>query len=93
MQHIAQPIVEIAPQDAGRFSLQTGALARISSLRGVMVARVVVTDSQRPGSLFTPMHWNDCFARQGKINSLVAAVVDPDSGQPESKQTAVRIAN
>lgn len=92
MQHIAQPIVEIAPQDAGRFSLQTGALARISSLRGVMVARVVVTDSQRPGSLFTPMHWNDCFARQGKINSLVAAVVDPDSGQPESKQTAVRIA-
>lgn len=92
MQHIAQPIVEVSPQDATRFSLQNGALARISSPRGVMVARVVLTDSQRPGSLFTSMHWNDCFARQGKINSLVKAVVDPHSGQPESKQTAVRVA-
>ncbi|MEX3020937.1 molybdopterin-dependent oxidoreductase [Kluyvera sp. STS39-E] len=92
MQHIAQPIVEVAPQDATRFSLHHGALARVGSPRGVMVARVVVTDSQRPGSLFAPMHWNDCFARQGKINSLVESVVDPYSGQPESKQTAVRIA-
>ncbi|WP_052284391.1 nitrate reductase [Kluyvera genomosp. 1] len=92
MQHIAQPIAEIAPQDAARFGLHSDALARISSPRGVMVARVVVSDSQRPGSLFTPMHWNDCFARQGKINNLVDAVVDPHSGQPESKQTAVRIA-
>lgn len=92
MQHIAQPIVEIAPQDAAHFSLAHGGLARVSSPRGVMVARVVVSDAQRPDSLFTPMHWNDCFARQGKVNSLVAPVVDPHSGQPESKQTAVRIA-
>ncbi|MCE9890783.1 nitrate reductase [Kluyvera intermedia] len=92
MQHIPQPIVEIAPQDAVRFGLNDGELARISSPRGVMVARAVVSDSQRPGSLFTPMHWNDCYSRQGKINSLVDAVVDPHSGQPESKQTAVRIA-
>lgn len=92
MQHIAQPIVEVAPQDADHFALQNGELARISSPRGVMVARVVISDAQRPGSLFTPMHWNDCFARQGKVNSLVAPIVDPLSGQPESKQTAVRIA-
>ena len=92
MQHIDQPMVEIAPQDAAHFGVEDGGLARMSSPRGVMVARVVVTGSQRPGSLFTPMHWNDCFARQGKINSLVAPVVDPHSGQPESKQTAVRIA-
>ena len=92
MQHISQPIVEVAPQDAQHFGLQHGGLSRISSLHGVMVAKVVVTDSQRRGSLFTPMHWNDCFARQGKVNGLVAPVVDPHSGQPESKQTAVRIA-
>ncbi|WP_368893890.1 molybdopterin-dependent oxidoreductase [Kluyvera ascorbata] len=92
MQHISQPIVEVAPQDAQHLGLQHGGLSRISSLHGVMVAKVVVTDSQRRGSLFTPMHWNDCFARQGKVNGLVAPVVDPHSGQPESKQTAVRIA-
>ena len=92
MQHIAQPIVEVSPQDAAHFALLPGGLARISSPHGVMVAKVVVTESQRRGSLFTPMHWNDCFARQGKVNGLVASVVDPHSGQPESKQTAVRIA-
>ncbi len=31
------------------------------------------------------------FARQGKVNTLVAGRCDPQSGQPESKQTAVRI--
>lgn len=92
MQHLAQPIVEVAPQDATHFALQDDGLARVSSPRGVMVARVIVSEAQRPGSLFTPMHWNDCFAHQGKVNSLVAPVVDPHSGQPESKQTAVRIA-
>ncbi|BBR58696.1 MULTISPECIES: nitrate reductase [unclassified Klebsiella] len=92
MQHIAQPMVEISPQDAAHYTIQHGGLARISSPRGVMVARVAVSDTQRPGSLFTPMHWNDGFARQGKVNNLVAPTVDPHSGQPESKQTAVRIA-
>jgi assimilatory nitrate reductase catalytic subunit len=37
------------------------------------------------------MHWNNSFARQGRVNALVAPVCDPHSGQPESKQTAVRI--
>jgi assimilatory nitrate reductase catalytic subunit len=47
---------------------------------------------QRPGSLFVPMHWNNQFARQGRVNNLLAAVTDPYSGQPESKQAAVAIA-
>ena len=37
------------------------------------------------------MHWNAGFARQGKVNALVEGRCDPVSGQPESKQTAVRI--
>ncbi len=38
------------------------------------------------------MHWNNQFARQGRVNNLLAAVTDPYSGQPESKQAAVAIA-
>ncbi|HCQ9323692.1 TPA: molybdopterin-dependent oxidoreductase [Klebsiella pneumoniae] len=52
-------------------------------------------DGQRAfdiGSLFVPMHWNNQFARQGRVNNLLAAVTDPYSGQPESKQAAVAIA-
>ncbi|WP_326466815.1 nitrate reductase [Enterobacter wuhouensis] len=92
MQHIAEPRLEICSADARRFALGDGALARISSPRGVMVARVHINDGQRPGEIFVPMHWNGQFARQGKVNALVEGRCDPLSGQPESKQTAVRIA-
>ena len=91
MQHIAEPFVEVCPADAVRFSLCDGQLARISSPRGVMVARVRISDAQREGNAFAPMHWNAEFARQGKVNALVEGRCDPVSGQPESKQTAVRI--
>ena len=91
MQHIPLPQLDIHPDDATRYGLIAGALARVHSPLGWMVARVNLTTAQRPGTLFAPMHWNDCFARQGRVNALVAPVVDPHSGQPESKQTAVRV--
>ncbi|STT04480.1 putative nitrate reductase [Klebsiella pneumoniae] len=92
MQHIAEPMVEVAPQDAVRYQLPADGLARIWSRHGVMVAKVAISEGQRPGSLFVPMHWNNQFARQGRVNNLLAAVTDPYSGQPESKQAAVAIA-
>ncbi|TKV22522.1 nitrate reductase [Citrobacter sp. TBCS-14] len=91
MQHISEPLVEVSPEDAVRFQLTGGALCRISSPRGLMVGRVAIQPGQRAGSAFTSMHWNNSFARQGRVNALVAPVCDPHSGQPESKQTAVRI--
>jgi assimilatory nitrate reductase catalytic subunit len=42
-----------------------------------MVAKTVVSRGQRPGSLFVPMHWNNQFARQGRVNDLLSAVTDP----------------
>ena len=83
MQHIAEPMVEVAPQDAVRYQLPADGLARIWSRHGVMVAKVAISEGQRPGSLFVPMHWNNQFARQGRVNNLLAAVTDPYSGQPE----------
>jgi len=56
-----------------------------------MVARVDITENQQVGSLFVPMHWNDFIASKGRVNSLVNPVVDPISGQPESKHTPVQI--
>ncbi len=92
MQHIAEPVVEVAPADARRFQLREGELARVWSRHGVMIAKVIVSEGQRAGSLFVPMHWNNQFARRGRVNNLLAAVTDPHSGQPESKQSAVAIA-
>ncbi|VFS63452.1 Molydopterin dinucleotide binding domain [Raoultella planticola] len=52
----------------------------------------MISRGQRPGSLFVPMHWNNQFARRGRVNDLLSAITDPWSGQPESKQVAVAIA-
>ncbi|HLV85019.1 MAG TPA: (2Fe-2S)-binding protein, partial [Devosia sp.] len=44
---------------------------------------------QRRGHLFVPMHWTDQFASNGRIDALVAAKVDPVSGQPALKMAEV----
>lgn len=89
--HISEPIVQVNPEDAANWELDNGALARLDSQWGDMLARIVVTDEQRVGSVFVPMHWNDFLAGRGRVNALVNPVVDPISGQPESKHTPVKI--
>ncbi len=65
-------------------------MVRLASNWGEMIARVVVTADQRRGCVFVPMHWNEEFAGEGRVNALVNPAVDPLSGQPESKHTPVR---
>jgi assimilatory nitrate reductase catalytic subunit len=55
------------------------------------VVRAQVSETQRPGSVFAPMHWNDQYSSKAVVDALVAANVDPFSGQPEFKYTAVSI--
>jgi assimilatory nitrate reductase catalytic subunit len=89
--HTFEPYVEIHPDDARRCGVSQDSLARIESAKGAMTARARVTSEQRRGCVFAPMHWSDAFAARGRVNALVAAHVDPISGQPESKQTPVRV--
>lgn len=89
--HISEPLVQINPVDANNYQLKYGAIAKLKSDWGNMLARVVVTSEQRLGSVFVPMHWNDFLASKGRVNSLVNPIVDPISGQPESKHTPIRI--
>jgi assimilatory nitrate reductase catalytic subunit len=55
------------------------------------VLRVRVSDTQRPGAVFAPMHWNAQYASLASINALVNPDTDPISGQPEFKHTPARI--
>jgi hypothetical protein len=54
--------------------------------------RALVTDRQREGTVFVPIHWTDRFASSARIDALVAPETDPISGQPESKATTVAVA-
>ncbi len=89
--HISEPILQIHPNDATNHHLQEGGLARLDSQWGNMIARITVTKEQRMGSVFVPMHWNDFLASKGRVNALVNPVVDPISGQPESKHTPIKV--
>jgi assimilatory nitrate reductase catalytic subunit len=90
--HLAEPFVEVHPDDASTFRLQNGGLARLSTPRGKALLRVHVTERQRQGMLFAPIHWSDNNAASALACRLIGAVCDPISGQPAFKQTAVAIA-
>ncbi|QGM44300.1 nitrate reductase [Methylocystis heyeri] len=90
-QHIAEPFVEIHPDDAARVGLQPAGLACLSNEHGSTILRALVTDRQQRGALFAPIHWTDQNAGAARIDALVAARVDPVSGQPESKASVARI--
>jgi len=90
-QHIAEPFVEIHPADAQRYGIGDADIVRISSPRGEVLVRAMITSRQRRGSLFAPMHWTDQFAAKGRLDALTASLTDPVSGQPALKHVAVRL--
>lgn len=90
--HIAEPFAEIAPADAARLGIAPASLVTVANGRAEVVVRALVTDRQRDGSVFVPIHWTDRFTAKGRIDALVAPETDPVSGQPESKATTVALA-
>ncbi|OOY17446.1 nitrate reductase [Thioclava sp. DLFJ4-1] len=89
--HMAEPYLEIHPADAARMGLRPAGLAEVSNTHGRAVLRVLESARMQPGSVFAPMHWTGETASDGRVDALVAAHVDPVSGQPESKGCAVQI--
>jgi assimilatory nitrate reductase catalytic subunit len=89
--HTPEPYIDVHPADAQVHGLINDQLARVSSRWGVAVGRIRVSDAQRPGELFMPMHWNDQYAAMARVDAVVNPAVDPHSGQPELKHTPVRI--
>ncbi len=91
MAHIAEPFVELHPNDAAHLGLQAADLAEVSSRYGMVILRVVVTDRQRLGSVFAPIHWTGQVSGRARVDALIAGAVDPVSGQPELKAMPVAV--
>ncbi len=89
--HIAEPFVAMHRGDAAACGLRDSDLATVVSAHGEALLRVRLDDGQVPGQVFAPIHWNDQTAAAARVGSLVAPHVDPVSGQPEFKQTPVRV--
>jgi assimilatory nitrate reductase catalytic subunit len=89
--HLYESFVQVQARDAGAYQLQEGGLAKLTSRHGSMLARVQVSEDQRAGSVFVPIHWSESFARSSRVDALVAPITDPFSGQPEFKHGTVKV--
>lgn len=89
MRHMPEPLCLLHSDEIA--GIAPGDLVRVSSPRGWLLLRAQADAGQPRGTLFVPMHWNRQFSAQARVNALVAAQVDPVSGQPQSKYTPVRV--
>ncbi|NTJ44496.1 molybdopterin-dependent oxidoreductase [Agrobacterium larrymoorei] len=87
--HLAEPFAEIHPRDAMDAGIESADLVEVESSLGKVIVRALVTQRQARGNIFVPMHWNDQFAANARIDKLVPSLTDPFSGQPASKNVAV----
>ena len=89
--HRQEPLVEAHPRDAEAFGLSEGGLARVATANGSSLFRVSITESQRRGEIFTPIHWTDQQSTGGRTGVLAWSLNDRISGQPGFKATPARI--
>ncbi|MEM7722702.1 MAG: molybdopterin-dependent oxidoreductase [Pseudomonadota bacterium] len=89
--HLAEPFLEIHPTDAAKLGVAASDLVDVRSATGGAILRARITDAVRVGEVFAPMHWTGETAPSARVDALVAPVVDPVSGQPESKAAVVQV--
>jgi predicted molibdopterin-dependent oxidoreductase YjgC len=77
---------EMHPDDAGDLGLETGDWVEVSSRRGAIKVRVLVTGRSPKGTVFIPFHFAEAAA-----NLLTVNRIDKRAKIPDYKNTAVRI--
>ncbi|MGJ8609657.1 MAG: nitrate reductase [Octadecabacter sp.] len=87
--HLAEPYVEVHPDDAGKIDIHAGDLIRVGGANGSAILRALITDHVTQGQLFAPMHWTQQRSVAGQVNALTTGVTDPVSGQPALKSGRV----
>ncbi len=84
---IEEGFVEISSEDAARLSIRQGDRVTVSSRRGSVDTKAMITGRVEPGSVFMPFHFIESCA-----NLLTNPEHDPICKIPELKVCAVRIA-
>jgi assimilatory nitrate reductase catalytic subunit len=90
--HRPEPFVEVHPRDADAMGLTAGGFAQVATAHGSCLVKVIISEQQRPGALFMPIHWSAETASSACVGDLVSAMTDPHSGQPEAKATPANVA-
>jgi assimilatory nitrate reductase catalytic subunit len=89
--HVSQPTVEINPDDADMRGVKEGDLLRVHNEYGELCLPAKFDKGLRKGNVFVPIHWTKQFSGSSVVSDVMPPVVDPVSGQPESKFSAVEV--
>ena len=89
--HYDSPFVQLNPQCCRELAVTDGDLLEVRSTQGKLLLPVIANLGISPGHAFLPMHWNGQFAGNAGVGKIIAARVDPISGQPETKLEAVAL--
>jgi len=89
--HFSEAFVQLHPKDAKKYNIIKDDLVSVVSAWGDVTVRAIVTEDIPMGMVFSSMHWNDQYASNALIDSVVNPACDPISGQPEFKHTPVSI--
>jgi assimilatory nitrate reductase catalytic subunit len=90
LSHSPDPVVTINPRDAQSLGLREGDLVNVYNTDSLgekqsLILSANIDASVPSDNLFVPIHWNEQFASNARVNKLIAPITDPFSGQPELK--------
>jgi len=97
--HVAEPCVQMNPQDMARRLLKEGDLVHVTSRRGSIVVPVQAAPEVGLSQAFMAMHWGGEYlgglSSIGQplagVNALTTSAYCPSSKQPELKHAAVKV--
>jgi len=81
-----EAVCEISPDDAAALDIATGDWLKVSSRRGEIKLRALVTSRSPRGTIFVPFHFAEAAA-----NTLTLDRVDPRAKIPDFKNSAVKV--
>ncbi|WP_069048941.1 nitrate reductase [Hydrogenophaga sp. RAC07] len=97
--HVAEPAVQLNPQDMERLGLKDGDLVHVTSKRGSILVPLQGSDDIGLSQAFIAMHWGAEYLggmsstgeRLAGVNALTTSSYCPSSKQPELKHAAVKV--
>ena len=97
--HVAEPSIQMNPQDMARRLLKEGDLVHVTSKRGSIVVPLQASHEVGMSQAFMAMHWgaeyiSGCSSTGvplAGVNALTTSAYCPSSKQPELKHAAVKI--
>ncbi len=97
--HVAEPAIQMNPQDMARRLLKEGDLVYVTSKRGSIVVPLQVSPEVGVSQAFMGMHWGEEYlsgcSSTGQplagVNALTTSAYCPSSKQPELKHAAIKI--